>query len=185
MHPGLSEFKQLPKVDDDIIAIFSSRGIPTIRKLQELSPQKYDALFGHRYDDEKAEIKRVLQSLPIFDFQVFIRRGSSGDRESVRGGGNISFNRNSDELEVSIRLLRGNPKAKIHAPKYHKTKVATYWLLVGSADSLICCRRVDAAQSESKVKVPANRLPTGGCVVHAEIVSDSMIGFSYSLSFNL
>ena len=168
-----------------MIALFHSRRITTIRKLQELPAQKYDAVFGRSFVEEKAEIKHVLQNLPIFEIKAFVTKVSSGDRECIKDGGSISFNTDSDEVELSIRLLRGNPKMKIHAPKYHKAKVATFWLLVGSGDTLVCCRRVDATHSELKVKLPANRLFNDGCAIHAEILSDSMIGFSFSLSLSL
>ena len=185
MHPDVNELRQLPRINDDILAIFSSRRITTIRELQELPATKFDALFGRRFGEEKAEIKHVLQSLPIFELKAFFCKCSLRETDCISDGGVISCNASSGELEVSIRLLRGNPKMKIHAPKYHKAKVATYWLIVDAGQSLLYCRRIDASKSESKFKLPIDRLPTDGSVIHAEIVSDSMMGISFSFSCNI
>ena len=173
-------------MNEEVIQMLASRRIHTIRELQGLQQQRFDALFRFRHGNALVDLKTVLLQIPLFELKVFFREGDASEWKAIQEKATVSFMPGSVEFQVRISLLRGNPKMKVYAPKYYKSKVATYWLIVNSGDFLICLKRVDAGHNGMQISLPADRLPTvQNSVITAAILSDSMIGVQASHSFSV
>jgi hypothetical protein len=88
------------------------------------------------------------------------------------------------ELEISVRLVRGNPEANANSPLYHKPKTANYWLILGTgADELLSLKKMGAPRKSdagaSAMTSTINFLTPqseGEELLVVQLVSDALMG---------
>ena len=86
------------------------------------------------------------------------------------------------ELEISVRLVRGNPEANANSPLYHKPKTANYWLILGTgADELLSLKKMGAPRKSEAGAITStiNFLTPqseGEELLVVQLVSDALMG---------
>ena len=58
------------------------------------------------------------------------------------------------DLKFSIDLLHGNSKASVFCPRYHRSKVASYWCVVGIKGSVLAVKKVIFSGTRMNVVIP-------------------------------
>lgn len=183
-----SQLRQLPYITDDAISRLRQDGICTLKDLIRMSQEKLDKLIGNKLKGHKQDFWRALANTPAFELTV---KTDVADKSTVLADQAhlaIPFAAFPITFEVTIRRLRGETKARVHAPKYHKAKVASYWLLIGTKAELLVCKRIESIGNSSnfKVALPAPVLEREGLQqLSIKIVSDSQLGISEQLQSQL
>ena len=58
------------------------------------------------------------------------------------------------DLKFSIDLLHGNSKASVFCPRYHRSKVASYWCVVGIKGSVLAVKKIIFSGTRMNVAIP-------------------------------
>ena len=77
------------------------------------------------------------------------------------------------DLKFSIDLLHGNSKASVFCPRYHRSKVASYWCVVGMQGRVLAVKKIIFSGTRVNVVIPV-MLPGLAAVTVAGINSNGV-----------
>ena len=58
------------------------------------------------------------------------------------------------DLKLTAELLHGNSKANVFCPQYHRSKIASYWCVVGLKGEVLAVRKIVLSGSRVSVVIP-------------------------------
>lgn len=155
---------QLPHITNENYHLFKEKNLATIKQLRTLSINKLQKITQDIFQNTQhtTEFMQVFQSLPQLTIKInlFHLENSSNEEEEnwieceKQSNGNDIYQVNSnEELKVDITIIGGSNSTreeKIFAPRYHKTKTISWWLVLGDADGeLLAMKRVGNITSSS------------------------------------
>jgi activating signal cointegrator complex subunit 3 len=175
-----SELMQLPGITAESGRLFASLKIKTLKDLMAYAPDKLESNIISKLGASKHEFRKALAGLAAFSMTAKAK-SMTGIWSEVSPGAVVAAT-GEVRIDVTIQRTRGDARIKVFAPRSNKPKVASYWLVVSSKDTLLGLRRLDLIATISSVSMSFEATP-GPTVI--TLLSDSMKGIGESLSFTL
>ena len=182
LNPSASELLQLPGIDEGIVSTLKQHKIVKLRDLLKVDSwtSKLEKLIGNRLGRSRSDFVRVLSEVSIFDLSMNIR-GANGEPSSESADKSARVLASSScVMDVIIRRLRGNAKARVYAPKYHRSKSHSYWLMVASSTAVYALKRVESIHSNMTLTF-SFQLPEGLSQIIVKLCPDSVMGLDEAI----
>lgn len=178
-----SEFFQLPNCNNEIALLLNSKQINTLKDLTQYTPSAIERILAQYAGQMKSGFLAAVSNLSIFNLKVRIVAGVL--EYDVKDNGELRLADGSFSIEVAVQRSRGDSAARVYAPKYHKAKVASYWLLISMNGQLLVSRRFDGIRKSAFLNAvvdPSTLRPTDKKFeLKVKLVSDSVIGIGAEL----
>ena len=125
----------------------------------------------------------VLKSLPIFivnsSISKIISESNPADSNDgvLRPGGSLKY-----EIRLGIRCNRGDPSFRVYAPRYHRSKLVSWWIVIEASDhNLLAIKRVELRDKTATITVPVAFPDDVPRDIRIALIADSVMDIGITL----
>jgi activating signal cointegrator complex subunit 3 len=182
-----SELLQLPEVTQEVAARLNASGYRSLEDISRISSDRLSTICESDLSSKGLGLlMSYIKEIPLFRMQLRVKCKDDNDADWIEVNNSTTVELKPNEtyiLEVAIERTHGRPNAKTYSPRFHKPKVPSWWIVLGSPESgeLFALKRIEEIGKSRTSQLEF--LVNGREHLSLYLVPDSVMGLEFNIQW--